>query len=208
MRWIFLLFAGVGVVGSGCVEKGSEPSPALSGTGDNVHFDTPFSDPNDTMPESLAQTGGISIQEARQRLVLQHEVSILAEHLRKKYGERFAGAAIEPEPTFLAKYYFVGVNLVEARAALSTFGVSADLLPLIRLEAVAGTEAQMRAKAVRMREQLLEQHIDGSVAVGIMGYKITTLQVEEAAEALRLGSVEGGNAVVIERSAPVLIFTN
>ena len=140
--------------------------------------------------------------------MLQQEVSILAGHLRKKFGERFAGAAIEPQPAFLAKFYFVGVNLVEAQAALSILGVSAELLPLIRLETVTETEAQMGAKAARMREQLLDQHIDASVALGITGYKITTLQAEEAAEALRIGRVEGGNAVVIECSAPVVILTN
>jgi hypothetical protein len=75
----------------------------------------------------------------------------------------------------------------------------------------AEADAQRRAQAIRMRQQLRDQGIDGSVAVGIAaeaGYKITTLQAEEAAEAVRLGLVEGGKAVVIERSAPVQITTN
>lgn len=79
------------------------------------------------------------------------------------------------------------------------------------VRARAQADAQRRAQALRMRQQLRDQGIDGSVAVGIAaeaGYKITTLQAEEAAEAVRLGLVEGGAAVVIERSAPVQIITN
>ncbi len=79
-----------------------------------------------------------------------------------------------------------------------------------RARALAQTDKQRRAQANRMRQQLRAQGIDGSVAIGIAaeaGYKITTLQAEEAAEALRLGRVEGGEDVVIERATPIQITT-
>lgn len=205
MFWALLLAASATVAATGCTEKASETSTASPGTGGVVQFDTPFSDPHDTMARALVQTDKISLPEARRRLVLQHEVGILAARMRATYGDRFAGAAIERTPTFQAKYYFVGIDLVEVGATLSKLGASAELLPLIRLEAAAETQAQMRAKAVRMQQQLRDHEIDGTVAVGITGFKITTLQAEEAAEAVRKGRVEGGDAVVIERSVPLRI---
>lgn len=203
MHWALLLLAAS--VTTGCSEKASGAPPASPGKGGTVQFETTFRDPHDTTARALAQTDKISLPEARRRLILQHEVGILAERMRAAYGDRFAGVAIEQTPAFHAKYYFVGTDLVEARAALSRLGASVELLPLIQLEAAAETAAQMRAKAGRMRQQLRDEGIDGSVAVGITGFKIATLQAEEVAEAIRMGRVEGGEAVVIERSAPVRI---
>lgn len=158
------------------------------------------------MAKSLAKVENIPIEQAKQRLILQHEVVILSERMRARYGDQFVGAAIERTPAYGIKFYFTGVD--DAKARLPELGASAEMQALAKIERVEKTQAQMRAQATRMRQQLEREGIDASVAFSATTFKINTLQVEELREALRVGRVEGGDAVVIEQSPPVRIIVD
>lgn len=206
--WSTMLFASVATA---CSASPPGPSP---GTGGDIEIGrgaaVPFSDPGDGMAKSLAQTEAIPLAEARRRLVVQHEGSILADKLRGIYGEKFAGAMFERTPPGHVRFYFANIDLAEVRKALPTLGASVQLLSLVRLETVAETEAQMRATAIRMDQLLRAGGIKASVAISVVGggYKISTLEPEKAAEALRLGGVKPASKVEYERAAPVVITVN
>lgn len=186
-------------------KSASGPSP---GTGIVVRFDAPFSDPGDDMAKSLAMTENISVEAAKQRLALQHEVSVLSERMRARYGDQFVGAAIERTPAYGIKFYVTGVDIDDVKARLPELGASAAMQALARIERVEKTQAQMSAQAVRMQRQLEKEGIDASVAFSPATFKIETLHVDETREALRAGRVEGGDAVVIEQSPPVRIIVD
>jgi len=177
------------------------------GAGATITFDESYSDPDDLMTESLAQAENISFVEARRRLVLQHEAGILSHKLRAAYGDQFAGLMIDPATRSHINFYFVGIDLAEVREALPALGASATLMPSISLKDAVQSEAEMQDTATRMTQQLHAQSIDGSVAYSVPmgGYKILTTEPEKAAEAVRLGHVQGGEIIEIERSTGIIL---
>lgn len=179
--------------------QGAEPSPGVGR--EMEQLDQHYEDPDDLMARELAKMERISLVEARRRLALQNEASVLNGKLRAACGERFAGIMIDRTPTFLVKLYFVEVDLTRVREELPALGASANLLRVIKLERAAETEAEMRATADRMTQQLQSQGIEGSVAwsVPMGGYKILTPQPEKASRAVRMGYVHGGKIIEIER---------
>jgi hypothetical protein len=183
-----------------------DASPGAEGS-TIARFDASFSDPGDAMAKSLATTEQVSLAEAKQRLLRQHEASVLSHKLRSIYRERFAGAMIERTAPFAAKFYFVGVDLAKVREALPGLGVSAALHPFVRLERAAQTEAEMQATADKMTQQLHARGIDGSVAwsVPMGGYTILSKNPQKAAEAVRMGYVREGKILAVEHFEGILL---
>jgi hypothetical protein len=185
-------------------------SPGVGGEVVIGRFGGLYSDSGDAMAKSLARFEGISLAEARRRLVLQHEGSVLADKLSAAYGDSFAGAMSERTLPGYVRFYFVGVDLAKIRDALPGFGVSADLLPLVRLKAAAETEAQVRATATRMTQALRAGGVAASVATSMLpgGYKIFTRDPAKAAAALRRAGIQPASKVEFERADPIVIITD
>lgn len=166
-----------------------------------VEFDEPFADPDDITAKELARVEGIPLAEARNRLSLMNEASILVQKLRARYPSQFAGALAVRKAPFHINIYFAGLDPVQMNGQLASLGASARLQAVLKVGSAPTSEATARAQSRTLLKQLQSRGIAGTVAWSAIGdgYKFLVKNTAEAATAARMGYLTSGKNVRIEK---------
>jgi hypothetical protein len=165
-----------------------------------ISFDEKFDDPEDSTSKELAKVEGLSLPEARRRLSLMNEASVLDYRLRTRYPRNYAGTLVENKSGFHINFYFAEADPAGVRQQLVALGASPQLMAVSRVGKAPASEANAKAKAERMLRQLEARGIDGTVAwfAPAGRFKLLVKDTTRAAEAIRSRQIEADENVRVE----------
>lgn len=165
-----------------------------------VKFNEVFRDPDQATTKELARIEGISAAEAKNRIELMNEASILIDKLRLRFPNQFAGALAVNKAPFHINVYFSDVDPVQMSAQMASMGASAKLQPVLKVGSAPISEKAARAKARGLLKQMSSRGISGTVAWSAIGdrYKLLVKNTAETATAGRMGFINIDKNVRVE----------
>lgn len=140
-----------------------------------VKFQETFNDPQDLTAQSLAQFEGVTVEEARRRLVLMNEASRLGVQLEKSYPDLFAGINITSTPHFEVEVTLKGRDLGVSLLRVMPFVKNAELSEVLQISNSTYSRTELMSLGKSIVSQLGVNGVKANVAVDAASDTITIL---------------------------------